>query len=98
MNQSRLNWCMILHIHCEETDKLDLAAIANEFVGKTVVDRIFFENLCNGLMQCAFKIPSQQCSHAHVFIVLYLQHAPCAVAIILLPSAVNKPETSQVNA
>jgi hypothetical protein len=34
MNQSRLNWCMILHIHCEETDKLDLAAIANEFVGR----------------------------------------------------------------
>ena len=34
MNQSRLNWCLILHIHCDEADKLDLTAIANEFVSR----------------------------------------------------------------
>lgn len=34
MHQTRLNWCMTLHIHNEETDKLDLMAVANEFVGR----------------------------------------------------------------
>jgi len=34
MNQSRLNWCLILHIHCDEADKLDLTAIANEFFSR----------------------------------------------------------------
>ncbi len=32
MQQTRLNWCMILHTHTDETDELDLRAIANEFV------------------------------------------------------------------
>ncbi len=32
MQQTRLNWCMILHKHSDETDELDLRAIANEFV------------------------------------------------------------------
>jgi len=31
MQQSRLNWCMILHIHKELTDVLDLNEVANEF-------------------------------------------------------------------
>jgi len=34
MNQPRLNWYLILHIHCDEADKLDLTAIANEFVSR----------------------------------------------------------------
>ena len=34
MHQARLNWCMILHIHTDETDKLDLTAVANEFVSR----------------------------------------------------------------
>jgi len=34
MNQSRLNWCLILHIHRDEADKLDLTAIANEFFSR----------------------------------------------------------------
>ena len=25
-HQARLNWCMILHIHTDETDKLDMTA------------------------------------------------------------------------
>ncbi len=29
MQQTRLNWCMILHTHTDETDELDLRAIAN---------------------------------------------------------------------
>ena len=32
MNQARLNWCMILHIHQDETDLLDIQSVANEFV------------------------------------------------------------------
>ena len=32
MNQDRLTHLMILHIHKESTDKLDLISIANEFV------------------------------------------------------------------
>lgn len=44
MNQSRLNWCLILHIHCDEADKLDLTAIANEFVSRnSSCQRIFRE-------------------------------------------------------
>uniref|UniRef100_H3AGB2 HAT C-terminal dimerisation domain-containing protein n=1 Tax=Latimeria chalumnae TaxID=7897 RepID=H3AGB2_LATCH len=31
MKQSRLNWCMVLHVHNDETDKLDLLKIANKF-------------------------------------------------------------------
>ena len=34
MSQSRLNWCMILHVHNDGTDKLDLKAVANEFVSR----------------------------------------------------------------
>ena len=35
MNQARLNWCMILHIHQEfQTDLLDIQSVANEFVGR----------------------------------------------------------------
>ena len=31
MNQARLNWCMILHIHQDQTDLLDIQSVANEF-------------------------------------------------------------------
>ena len=34
MQQSRLNWCMILHIHKDLTDALDLDKVANEFVSR----------------------------------------------------------------
>ena len=34
MNQARLNWCMILHIHQDQTDLLDIQSVANEFVGR----------------------------------------------------------------
>ena len=34
MQQTRLNWCIILYIHNEETDKLDLIAVANNFVSR----------------------------------------------------------------
>lgn len=30
--QSRLNWCMLLHIHKEKTDALQIMSIANEFI------------------------------------------------------------------
>jgi len=44
MNQPRLNWYLILHIHCDEADKLDLTAIANEFVSRNPSrQRIFRE-------------------------------------------------------
>ena len=31
MNQSRLNWCMVLHIHKDDTDLLGMQSAANEF-------------------------------------------------------------------
>lgn len=31
MNQSRLNWCLILHIYNDDTDELNLT---DEFVGR----------------------------------------------------------------
>ena len=34
MQPSRLNWCMVLHVHNEETDQLDLTTIANDFVSR----------------------------------------------------------------
>ena len=34
MNQTRLNWCMILHIHNDDTDKLNIVEVANEFVNR----------------------------------------------------------------
>ena len=44
MHQTRLNWCMILHIHSDCTDKLDLKAIANEFVGRNASRQSIFGN------------------------------------------------------
>ena len=34
INQDRLNWCVILHIHNNDTDALDLNYLANEFVSQ----------------------------------------------------------------
>ena len=42
MHQTRLNWCMILHIHNDETDKLDLIAVANDFVSRNPSRRSIF--------------------------------------------------------
>ena len=35
MGQSHLNHLMVLHVHRELTDKLDLASVANEFVSRS---------------------------------------------------------------
>lgn len=35
MGQERLNHLMVLHVHKDITDKLDLKSVANEFVGDT---------------------------------------------------------------
>ena len=32
--QARLNWCMILHVHKDKTDSLQLNSVANEFVSR----------------------------------------------------------------
>ena len=34
MGQARLNWCMILHVHNDETDDLNMEAVASEFVSR----------------------------------------------------------------
>jgi len=36
MRQDRLNYLMILHVHKERTDALDLKEVANEFVGLNI--------------------------------------------------------------
>ncbi len=43
--QVRLNWYMILHVHNDETDSLDLKAIANEFVSRNSSRRNILETL-----------------------------------------------------
>ena len=42
MHQSRLNWCMLLHVHKDETDKLDLTTIGNEFASRNSSRRDIF--------------------------------------------------------
>ena len=42
MNQSRLNWCMILHIHTNKTDKMDLTATANDFIARNSSQQSIF--------------------------------------------------------
>ena len=34
MVQDRLNHLMVMHVHTERTDQLDLKAVLNEFVGE----------------------------------------------------------------
>ena len=46
MHQSRLNWCMLLHVHKDESDKLDLAIIGNEFASRNSSRQVFFLNEC----------------------------------------------------
>ena len=36
MGNERLNHLMVLHVHKERTDKLDLKCVLNEFVGESV--------------------------------------------------------------
>ena len=42
MWQERLNHVMVLNIYKEQLDKLDLVAIANEFVGESEYHKRFF--------------------------------------------------------
>ena len=42
INQSRLNWCMLLHIHNKETDALNLRLVANEFVSRNIFRQLIF--------------------------------------------------------
>ena len=42
MSQERLNHLMVLHIHQDEVDKLDLRAIGNEFIGEMELRKRMF--------------------------------------------------------
>ena len=42
MRQDRLNHVMVLNIHKEQLDKLDLIAVANEFVSESEHRKRFF--------------------------------------------------------
>ena len=44
MAQQRLNHCMVLHIHREQTEQLDLTDIAKEFIGRNERRKLFFGN------------------------------------------------------
>lgn len=56
INQTRLNWCMILHIHNDETDKLDISAMANEFVGRNSSCQSIFWKICvASFLLCPFS-------------------------------------------
>ena len=47
MNQNRLNWCMVLHVHKTETDLLDLKHIGNEIISRNSSSSTFLDDLCN---------------------------------------------------
>jgi len=42
MLQSRLNNCMILHVHKDRTDQVDLVSVAKEFIARCERRRSFF--------------------------------------------------------
>ena len=44
MGQKRLNMCMLLHVHNDKTDALDLKQIANKCVARNSNQRSVFEN------------------------------------------------------
>ena len=41
MSQQYLNHCMILHIHCDKTDKLELTEIAQDFIERNDRRKVF---------------------------------------------------------
>ena len=45
MGQARLNWCMILHVHNDETDNLDLNAVAMNLYLESPAALLFLEIL-----------------------------------------------------
>ena len=53
INQTRLNWCMILHIHNDDTDKLNIIDVANEFDSRNSTQHIWniFVIFC---LNCSF--------------------------------------------
>jgi len=66
MNQTRLNWCMTLHIHNDDTDKLNIVDVVNEFVSRNstrshifgrFVQDSFIVFYCFNLPQMHFKHP-----------------------------------------
>ena len=46
VNSPQKNHCMILHVHREETDKLNLIEVAKEFVEKNNRRKQFFGQFC----------------------------------------------------
>ena len=50
MNQIRLIWCMVLHIHNDDTDKLNIVDVANEFVSRNSTRSHIFGDLCKILL------------------------------------------------
>ena len=55
MNQTRLNWCMVLHIHNDDTDRLKMIIIvdvANEFVSRNSTRSHIFGRFVQGFFYC----------------------------------------------
>jgi len=48
MNQTRLNWCSVLHIHNDDTDKLNIVDVANGFVSRNsmINKKSYFWKIC----------------------------------------------------
>ena len=44
MTQQRLNHCMLLHVHHEQTEQLDLTDVAKEFISRNDRRKLFFGN------------------------------------------------------
>jgi len=46
------HWCMVLHIHNDDTDKLSVVDVANEVVSRNSTRSIFLEDLCKIFFYC----------------------------------------------
>ena len=54
-SQQRINWCMILHVHKDRTDKLSITEIADEFITRNQ-SRIDIFGLFNYTMDLEVEI------------------------------------------
>ena len=65
MNQNRLNWCMVLHVHKTETDLLDLKHIGNEFIGRNSSRQQIFGRFVN--THCIHDVEVMNIDYAPAF-------------------------------
>ena len=56
MNQTRLNWCMILQIHNDDTDKLNIVDVAHESVSRNSTRSNIFGRFVQDFFLLSFTV------------------------------------------